>query len=176
MNKIGLLLISVSFLIGAYLTALDTKEVNWLLFVPSLLVGFVGVALVHYGNKQAAQDEKKVTQNMSLIVKSLANLVTNVSYLCDEKENIDTYDMHKKLDDLLIDDLNDFVEARETIAHLYGLQVYAEVMNHFAAGERYLNRVWAASADGYIDEVNDYIEKAREQFVTAKQIVDNLKK
>jgi hypothetical protein len=163
-------------LIGAYLTALDAKEVNWLLFVPSLLIGFVGVALVHHGKRQAAQDETKVTQNMSLIVKSLYNLVTNVSYLCDEKENIDTYDMHKKLDELLIDDLNDFVEARETIAHLYGLQVYAEVMNHFAAGERYLNRVWAASADGYIDEVNDYIEKAREQFVTAKQIVDNLKK
>ena len=38
-------------------------------------------------------------------------------------------------------------------------------MSSFAAGERYLNRVWSASADGYIDEVNTYIEKAREQFV-----------
>ena len=163
-------------MVGAYLTALDAKDVNWLLFVPSLLVGFLGVALVHYGNKQAAQDEKKVSQNLSLIVKSLANLVANVSYLCDEKETIDTYDMHKKLDELLIDDLNAFVEARETIAHIYGLQVYAEIMNHFAAGERYLNRVWTASADGYIDEVNEYIEKARKQFDTAKKIVDELRK
>jgi hypothetical protein len=103
-------------------------------------------------------------------------LVANVSYLCDEKETIDTYDMHKKLDELLIDDLNAFVEARETIAHIYGLQVYAEIMNHFAAGERYLNRVWTASADGYIDEVNEYIEKARKQFDTAKKIVDELRK
>ena len=37
-------------------------------------------------------------------------------------------------------------------------------MSRFAAGERYLNRVWSASADGYIDEVNTYIEKSREQF------------
>jgi hypothetical protein len=37
-------------------------------------------------------------------------------------------------------------------------------MSHFAGGERYLNRVWSASADGYIDEVNAYLTKAHEQF------------
>jgi hypothetical protein len=56
------------------------------------------------------------------------------------------------------------VDARESIAHRHGLAVYGEIMSSFAAGERYLNRVWSASADGYIDEVNTYIEKAREQF------------
>ena len=35
---------------------------------------------------------------------------------------------------------------------------------HFAAAERYLNRVWSASADGYIDEVNEYLQKAGDQF------------
>ena len=41
-------------------------------------------------------------------------------------------------------------------------------MSAFAAGERYLNRVWSASADGYVDEAREYIERAREQFVDAK--------
>ena len=63
-----------------------------------------------------------------------------------------------------MEDLTRFVDARESIAHVYGLAAYGDVMSSFAAGERYLNRVWSASADGYIDEVNTYIEKAREQF------------
>jgi hypothetical protein len=48
-------------------------------------------------------------------------------------------------------------------------------MNSFAAGERYLNRVWSASADGYIDEVNTYIEKAKEQFIESFEKIKNLK-
>jgi len=47
------------------------------------------------------------------------------------------------------------------------------VMSCFAAGERYLNRVWSASADGYIDEVNAYLVKAQEQFVDS---LDKIKK
>jgi hypothetical protein len=48
-------------------------------------------------------------------------------------------------------------------------------MSSFAAGERYLNRVWSASADGYIDEVSAYIDKAREQFVESLEKVRQLK-
>ncbi len=68
---------------------------------------------------------------------------------------------------MFADDLNTFIEARESIAHSYGLAAYADVMNCFTAGERYLNRVWSASADGYIDEINDYLEKACDQFATS---------
>ena len=41
-------------------------------------------------------------------------------------------------------------------------------MSDFAAGERYLNRVWSASADGYADEAMDYIDRARQQFEEAR--------
>jgi putative OPT family oligopeptide transporter len=64
-------------------------------------------------------------------------------------------------------DLDAFVQARESVAHRYGLQAYAEVMNPFAAGERYLNRVWSTSTDGYVDEAHRYIDMAREQFESA---------
>jgi hypothetical protein len=53
------------------------------------------------------------------------------------------------------------------VAHRFGLQAYAEVMNPFAAGERYLNRVWSTSTDGYVDEAHRYIDMAREQFESA---------
>jgi hypothetical protein len=51
-----------------------------------------------------------------------------------------------------------------SIAHVYGLPAYADVMNEFAAGERYLNRVWSASVDCYIDDVHQYLQQARHQF------------
>ena len=47
-------------------------------------------------------------------------------------------------------------------------RAYAEIMNEFAAGERYLNRVWSASIDGYIDVINEYLGRARRQFEQAQ--------
>ena len=46
--------------------------------------------------------------------------------------------------------------------------------NEFAAGERYLNRVWSASVDGYIDEVRSFLVLARTQFEGTKKILDRL--
>jgi hypothetical protein len=42
-------------------------------------------------------------------------------------------------------------------------------MSHYAAGERYLNRVWSAAADGYIDESHTYIGRAQTQFEEANE-------
>ena len=47
-------------------------------------------------------------------------------------------------------------------------------MSRFAGGERYLNRVWSASADGYIDEVHAYLTKARDQLADARDYLYQL--
>ena len=65
------------------------------------------------------------------------------------------------------EDLANFAEARESIIHRYGSRSYAEIMSSFAAGERYINRVWSASTDGYVDEVGLYLGKAHQQFIEA---------
>ncbi|MHC4690191.1 MAG: hypothetical protein ACYS5F_11230 [Planctomycetota bacterium] len=116
------------------------------------------------------------TELLQIIEKSLDNIVQNITRLNEEKLSIDTYDMRHKIDELFIEDLNTFVEARQSIVHAHGLNTYAEVMSDFAAGERYLNRVWSASADGYIDEVNTYLEKAKIQFVETLYKIRNIKK
>ena len=61
------------------------------------------------------------------------------------------------------------MDARESLAHVHSLQVYADVMSHFSSGERYLNRVWSASADGYDGEARRYLGKAEAQFRAASQ-------
>jgi len=44
------------------------------------------------------------------------------------------------------------------------------VMSAFAAGERYINRVWSASTDGYVEEVRSYLERATQQFREARSL------
>ena len=66
-------------------------------------------------------------------------------------------------------ELAKFVDARKSIIPSCGLDTYADVMNSFAAGERYLNRVWSASVDGYIDEAQTYLSHSREQFEQAAE-------
>jgi hypothetical protein len=55
------------------------------------------------------------------------------------------------------------------MVHLFGMQTYADIMSHFAAGERYINRVWSSSADGYDAEAETYLHKAAEQFADAQR-------
>ncbi len=87
----------------------------------------------------------------------------------------DPYQVRHLIDDLFMEDLDLFVQSRERIAHRFGLQAYANVMSHFATGERYLNRSWSASTDGYIEEVHTYIGRAREQFQQALELLRGLR-
>lgn len=164
MKRLGYLLITIGFLGASYAAVLDHIEVHWGLFIPMFLVSVGGVALARIGSRRIAFHADTVASNIDDIDTSLTNLAANVARLARDKHDIHTYDMRHRIDDLLLDDINTFVEARETLATKYGLHEYADVMSHFAAGERYLNRVWSCSADGYIDEVNTYIDRAAEQF------------
>lgn len=175
MKKSGYLLITVAFLAGAYLTSLDPEKVMWQYFIPVVIVGFIGVTVIKISNKKATHTEERFTKNLSDIESSINNIVEKLTQLNSHKAEINTYDMRHKIDELLIDDLNTFVDARETIGHAFNLQTYADIMSNFAGGERYLNRTWSASADGYIDEVNESLEKALNQFKEAKEKLDTVK-
>lgn len=175
-KKIGLSLITLSFLIASYLSVLDSLTVNWRLFLPAFFVGVVGILFVQWAKRKRAGETDRIASNLSTVEESLKNLVRLVADLDERKQEIHTYDMRHKLDELLVDDLDRFVNARESISHTYGLQAYADVMSHFAGGERYLNRVWSASTDGYIDEVNAYLTRAHEQFEIALGRITELKK
>ena len=74
----------------------------------------------------------------------------------------------------MLEHLNRFVSVRDAMKSAYGLPGFAAVMGPYAGGERYLNRVWSASADGYVDEVTDYLQRALEQFRIARQTLDDL--
>ena len=174
MKKLGLTLIWLSFLAAALVAVQEARVVNWSFYVPLLIVGLIGIGVVRAGHRQQVQHVDRVAANIGTLHKSLENVVKNTTKLNAEKASIHVYDMRHKIDELLLQDLDDFAEAREAIGHKYGLQNYADVMSHFAAGERYLNRVWSCSADGYIDEASDYIEKAEVELKEAFRLLQQL--
>jgi len=175
MKTLGYLLLTVGFLAGAGIaTQTDDNRVDWTWFVPAAAVGAIGVGLAQYAIRQQSKNAIVEGGGLRPVVEALDAIVTNIEILDREKDAMNPYDVHGRIDELFILDLAGFVDHRKRIGDIHGLQSYAEIMNEFAAGERYLNRVWSASVDGYVDEVREYIGKARSQFERAQAILQRL--
>ncbi len=167
MKAVGYLLLTIGFLAGSLVSVLDETTVGWGYFIGSVILAVAGVAMIRIGHKKEHHAEGKLVSNMEAINDSLGRIIENIGKIDAEKETMSPYDVRDRIDELVAADLTTFVDARESISAVHGLQAYADVMSYFAAGERYLNRVWSASADGYIDEVAMYLGKSREQFADA---------
>jgi hypothetical protein len=164
MKTIGFLMVTVGFLAAALASVVDENTVEWLWYIPALGLGIAGIVFIRNDHAIRNKAEHHVAAKIETVDSSLERIAANINKLNAEKHSINTYDMRHRIDELFIDDLETFVDARESIAHRYGLAAYGEIMSAFAAGERYLNRVWSASADGYVDEVNAYLDRAQKQF------------
>jgi hypothetical protein len=101
----------------------------------------------------AAKEASLVKSNLATLEKTLDTALTAVKNMNATKDQVYVYDVHGRIDAEVAGQMADFADARESMIHGLGLAEYADVMDHFARGERFLNRAWSASADGYIDEV-----------------------
>ena len=169
MKKMGFLLLVAGFLAGAYSTALDIELTNWSMFVPAALAAVVGVMILKRQASGAETSEQVLTANKTELTESLSNIVGNLEELIDAGESVTLDKLRDEIDTRLRDDLRRFADARGSLVHLFSLQTYADIMSEFAAGERYVNRVWSASADGYGREARAYLEKAVTQFREASR-------
>ncbi len=168
MKNTGFLLLAAGFLAAAYATALDTAATNWALFIPAAFAGIIGVVLVKRQSRGAARSEQVLSANRTELNESLGNIVSSLEQMGEAGDSISTADLRAEIDTRLREDLRRFADARESLIHLFGLQPYANVMSDFAAGERYVNRVWSASIDGWVDELEEYLGRALEQFTDAQ--------
>lgn len=175
MKRIGYFLITGGFLVGAFFAVEQREGLAVPYFLAALAVGAVGVAMVRFARHQEATHAGTIRTNLAAIEQSLASVVEKMRRLDETKADIDVYELLHVIDREFPEDLDAFVQARYSLVHSFGLQAFADVMNPFAAGERNLNRVWSASADGYIDEAHTYVGKSREQFESALEIFRGLK-
>ncbi len=157
-------MIAVGFLGAAYATSLHAQQVDWTLFVISALISTAGVIIAKRMDSADARSESVLNTNRAELNESIANIVTGLGDTAYESGE----QLRDWIDEQLRPDLRRFADARESMVHLYGLQTYADIMSNFATGERYINRVWSASADGYDSEAATYLEKAAGQFAEAQ--------
>ncbi|GAB2713403.1 hypothetical protein [Halomonas garicola] len=176
MKNAAFILVILAFLGGAFLASLDENEVNWLLFTPTMLVGFVSALVYIKESNKAAIHSDTLKNNQTTMDTSLHNIVANLNALEGRKDKVPTYDMRFEIDHLFREDLRQFADARNSMKHLFGIQSFADIMSSFAAGERYINRIWSASTDGYVDEVLLYVSKANDQFKHALDVFDAAQK
>ncbi len=164
MKIVGFLLLIGGFLVGAYSTALDTQMTNWTLFVPAAIGAIAGVLILKRLSRGEARSEHVLSANRAELGESLSNIIRDLEGINSESATLSALELRDAIDDKLRNDLRRFADARESLIHLYGLQVYADIMSDFAAGERYVNRVWSAAADDYDAEAWRYVGKALVRF------------
>jgi len=172
---IGYVLLTVGFLAGALAATVEVTAVFWEYFVPAVVLGAVGVGMLWYGHRRASRGEQKLAGDIEAMSASLRRIAHNAAELDQQKHQINVYDIPDEIDRRFAEDLTIFVQARESIARAYGLGAYADLMSDFAAAERYLNRVWSASVDGYVDEACEYLAKARQQFEQSLTKLEHLR-
>ena len=168
MKSMGYVLLCAGFVAGAYATALDVTYVSWGLFSVAAVAAIGGVFLFKQAAKAHARSDEVLESNRAELRESIGNVVADLKELAADGK-LRGSALRDRIDDQLRPDLTRFADARESMVHLFGLQTYADIMSHFAAGERYVNRVWSSSADGYDAEAARYIEKAAEQFADAQR-------
>ena len=157
------------FLAGAYATALDVESTLWPLFLPAALVAVAGVVVLKQQSRGEATSDAVLSANRSELSDSLNNIVSRLEAMIAAGNDIPVGELRHHIDEQLRDDLRRFADARESLVHLFSLQTYADIMSEFAAGERYVNRVWSASTDGYDGEARSYLERAAAQFRHASE-------
>lgn len=168
MKAPGYFLLCAGFVIAAFATALDIKAVHWNLYGIAAAAAVVGVFLIKRHVRTLATSDERLAGNRSELRESIDNIVKDLQALAAGGE-LKGSALRDRIDDKLRPDLTRFADARESMVHLFGMQTYADIMSHFAAGERYVNRVWSASADGYDAEAATYLGRAEAQFVDAQR-------
>jgi len=140
MTGLGYLLLSAGFIVAAYATALDVENVGWPLFAAAVLGAVAGVFMIKRHARSIAQSEEVLENNRTELRESIDNVVKDLREIVSSG-SLRGSALRDRIDTTLRPDLTRFVDARESMVHLFGLQAYADIMSHFAAGERYINRV-----------------------------------
>lgn len=145
--------------------------IPWTWYLASVAVCVAGIVLLRMGKSTDGQKSEKTEANLMEIQDSLGRLIENAAQLRKETETLAPSQIIKRIDDEMADDFRLFEDGRNSITAEYGLDVFADVMTQFAAGERAINRAWSASADGYVDEAATCIERGQQMLEEAKSLL-----
>lgn len=162
---------SIGFVAAAFVTTRQLDTIAWGWYAATAVVAVVGVVILRRTAGAAAADTETVRANIGVLEGSATKIVDRIAALNRDRDKINVYEVHTRIDAELSDLFAEFADARESMIHAIGLQEYADVMDNFARAERLVNRAWSASADGYIDEVWSSLGSAGEAMGEADRLL-----
>ena len=171
MKALGLIRTTLGFTAGAFYSVSGRGSIDWTFYGIALAAGVAGVVMLRVATHSASRGHGKIEGDLKNVESGLAEIVAKISPLADNFDPQKVYDLPDIIDAEFELPISRFVEAREAIAHRYGVDAYAEIMSEFATGERYLNRVWSCAAEGYVDEADEYLTNSRDRFVAAEGVL-----
>lgn len=148
------------------------KTVDWAWYLISAAVCFGGVFFLRMSKNASATTEEESSSNVKQIKANLADAIKNTEVLNKTISKLSPRQILNFIEEKLLDDLRDFADGRDSITAEHGLEVFANVMTQFAAGERAINRAWSASADGYVQEAETCIQHGLTMLKSAQDLLN----
>jgi hypothetical protein len=148
------------------------STVRWSWYALAMLVAFGGVFVLRASNRTADLINENFHGQYSMLSSAIFELVEKLQTLDTNFDNMIPEEIVDFIDDQCVVHFNDFADSRNTITQRYGLTAFAEIMSEFATGERYINRAWSASADGYVDEAKSSVKRSLSHLVEAKRLLE----
>jgi hypothetical protein len=138
--------------------------VYWPGYLAAVVVGIGGAVLIRASSKSATSNESLNQAGLEQLTTVLQALVVEVDRLTEALPTLAPEEAVPWIDTHCVPLCADFADNREVMKTTFGLAGFAAVMSEFASGERFLNRVWSAAADGYMEEAWRSIQTSQRFF------------
>ena len=153
---------------GAKAPAADATWPDTLpVFLAGAVLAIVGIVLWRKAanalKKQGAEGGAEQHDPVAL----LSELQAPLSSLRSDANSLDAGTLLSRVDVLLDSYILPIGETRQQFIDRFGMEKGAEILVTLAFGERMLNRVWSAAADGHLPEALSSLEESGDAFVEA---------
>lgn len=128
------------------------SAVYWPGYLISAVVGICGAFLIRRSTHTEIESDVHRQAGLDQLVATLQSLNLQIDRLVEALPQLAPEETVAWIDTHCSPLCTDFAESRDLMKRAFGLDGFAAVMSDFASGERFLNRVWSAAADGYMEE------------------------
>lgn len=175
----GQILLWIGFLGGslACVFRLENQDekwstIPWGLYAAGAAVGIVGIVLIRVDKSKRSQASADSEGDFETIRDCLQTVARRIAELNERLSEMTCEDVLAYIDEQCVPHCADFADGRQVLVSRFGTSAFAAVMTEFASGERYMNRAWSASADGYVDEVEKSLRYSQTFFEAAVTQLD----
>jgi hypothetical protein len=173
MGRMGFGLFSIGIIIAVTAGAKAPARIGewpdtWPVFLVGAVLCIAGLVMWHRGTRAEADAAANDTESRDP-VELLNALQAPLNALGNDIDALDADGIMNRVDGLLDGYVLPFGEVRQRIIDSMGMEDGAEVLVVVAYGERILNRVWTAAADGHLPEARACFPEAAAALHEANQ-------